>query len=316
MDSREGPSRPVDVPAALTETTVLVTGGAGFIGSHIADALVGTAEVRVLDNLSVGTTERLPEDVTFIEADIRDRAAVRNAVEGVDVIFHEAGNASVQRSIEGPVASHRTNVVGSAVVLDAARAVDARVVSASSTAIYGHPEQVPIAESVRKAPTSPYGVEKLALDRDTVLYNELYDLPTVSLRYFNVYGPRQTASEYSGVIDVFLRQAEAGEDITVDGDGSQTRDFVHVRDVVRANLLAAVTDAVGTAFNVGTGESVSIESLARTVHEVTGSSSDLTYTDPRPGDITESCADISKAREHLGYEPTVSLEDGLATLTR
>jgi UDP-glucose 4-epimerase len=304
----------MDVPDALVGDTVVITGGAGFVGSHLAEALVGETEVRILDDLSTGSADRVPEEAVLVRGDVRDEGTVAAAVEGADVVFHEAANASVQRSIAAPRESHDINVGGAVTVLEAARAADARVVSASSTAIYGPPERVPIEESDPKRPQSPYGVEKLALDRDTLVYNDLYGLPTVSLRYFNVYGARQGAGDYSGVIDVFLDQARRGDPITVDGDGSQTRDFVHVRDVVQANLRAAVTDSVGTAFNVGTGESVSIEALAETVRAVTGSSSRLTYTDPRPGDIQHSRADISNARAELGYEPTVDLEAGLEAL--
>lgn len=304
----------VDVPDELVGKTILVTGGAGFIGSHLVDALAPVATVRILDDLSTGSTDRVPDGVTVIEGDIRDLQAVEEAVDGVDVVFHLAANASVERSITAPIASHETNIMGTITVLEAARKADARVVSASSTAIYGAPEQLPVTETDRKEPTSPYGVEKLLLDRDTLLYNDLYGLPTVSLRYFNVYGPGQGANDYSGVITIFLDQARRNVPLTIDGDGSQTRDFVHVRDIVQANLLAAVTDSVGQAFNIGSGDSVTIEDLAKQIIETTGSTADLVYTEPRPGDIPHSRADISKARELLGYEPTVSLETGLETL--
>lgn len=312
--SRDTTGFPIDVPEELVGATVLVTGGAGFIGSHLVNALVDVADVRILDNLSTGSIQEVPEGATLIEGDIRDEQALAEAAEGVDVVFHLAANASVERSIEAPIASHETNIMGSINVLEAARKADARVVSASSTAIYGPPEQLPVAESAGTEPTSPYGVEKMVLDRDTLLYNELYGLPTVSLRYFNVYGPGQGANDYSGVINIFLDQARRGVPLTIDGDGSQTRDFVHVRDIVQANLRAAVTDSVGEAFNIGSGHSVSIEELAKQIVETTGSSSELMYTEPRPGDIPRSRADISKAEELLDYEPTVTLEEGLETL--
>lgn len=302
------------VPDELLNSQVLITGGAGFIGSHLADTLVDHADVRILDDLSTGTRANVPEAATFIEGDIRDEATVTDAAADVDVVFHEAANSSVKQSVEDPLESHRTNIMGSVSVLEAARKADARVVSASSAAIYGVPDRVPITEQHPKQPTSPYGVEKLALDRDTMLYNDVYGLPTVNLRYFNVYGPRQVASEYSGVIDVFLGQAKRNDNITIDGDGSQTRDFVHIDDIVQANLRAAVTDSVGESYNIGNGGSITIEELAESVRSVTDSASELTYTDPRPGDIPESCADISKAQRELGYDPQLSLNTGLSTL--
>ncbi len=293
---------------------VLVTGGAGFIGSHLTDALVSDHEVTVLDDFSSGRRENLHPDARIIEGDIRDERRLREAVEGMDVIFHQAASVSVDRSIEEPESSHAINVDATLSMLEAARRTDARCVLASSAAIYGQPETIPIPESAPHRPESPYGIEKLSIDQYARVYNDLYDLPTVALRYFNVYGPRQTAGDYSGVISVFLDQARANEPITVHGDGSQTRDFVHVPDVVRANLLAMETEAVGEAYNVGTGETTTIEGLAHTIRDVTRSDSEITYTEGRVGDIDHSCADIGKAREQLGYEPTTVLDDGLRTL--
>jgi UDP-glucose 4-epimerase len=302
----------------LTDASVLVTGGAGFVGSHLIDALLdrGVERVRVLDNFSSGTSDKLPDsdEVDVIEGDIRNADALESATAGVDVVFHEAAVVDVTESVEDPVGTHEINATGGLNVLDAARRADARVVIASSAAVYGHPERVPIAESDPTRPTSPYGLQKLALDRYAALYHDLYGLETVALRYFNVYGPRSVGSHYAGVIDVFRDQARDGRPITVDGDGTQTRDFVHVDDVVRANLLAATTDAVGEAYNVGRGEAVSIRELAERVREAVGSDSEIVHTDPRPGDIDHSTADLTKARERLGYEPTVTLQEGLADL--
>ena len=191
--------------------------------------------------------------------------------------------------------------------------LDARVVAASSAAVYGQPESVPVPESARLAPTSPYGVDKLALDAYTRLFADLYGLPTVTLRYFNVYGPRQTAS-YSGVISTFFEQAAAGVPLTVQGDGSQTRDFVHVSDIVAANLLAAATEYTGEVFNVGTGTETRIDELARLIIERTGSNADVRYVERRPGDVRRSCAAIEKATTLLGYDPAVELSDGLESL--
>ncbi|MFW6384784.1 MAG: NAD-dependent epimerase/dehydratase family protein [Halodesulfurarchaeum sp.] len=316
--SRATPQR-LTLPEPLTtpETSILITGGAGFIGSHLADALTASPthpEVRILDDLSSGCLENTPADATFIEGDVRDPATFESAMADVDVVFHESALVSVDASVENPEKSHSINVDGTLQVLEAARAQDARVVLASSAAIYGHPESIPVSESHPKRPSSPYGLDKLTVDHYARLYHELYGLETVALRYFNVYGPRQSAGHYSGVISTFLEQARAEQPITVHGDGSQTRDFVHVSDVVRANVLAAETDHVGEAFNVGTGEETSVEELAVTIQELSETTADVVYTQPRPGDIERSRADVSEAESKLGFRSTVSLEDGLRTL--
>ena len=219
---------------------------------------------------------------------------------------------SVQRSIENPVESHQTNLDPILTILEAARGTDTRVVFASSAAIYGNPEYTPIDEDHHKDPNSPYGLEKLSADHYCRLYHNLYGVEAVALRYFNVYGPRQQAGDYSGVISIFRDQALNDEPITVEGDGSQTRDFVHVDDVVRANLLAAThDDAPGKAFNVGTGTEISIRELAEVIKDVTASDSEITHVDPREGDIEESVAEISRARDVLDFEPEYDIYDGL-----
>jgi UDP-glucose 4-epimerase len=206
------------------------------------------------------------------------------------------------------------NVDGTLNVFEEARRVGARVVLASSAAIYGAPDEVPISEDDPVAPRSPYGLDKATVDRYAALYHDLYDLPTVRVRPFNAYGPRQTAGDYCGVISVFLEQAVSGDPITVEGDGTQTRDFVHVRDLTRAFRLAATTDHVGEAFNVGTGTSVTIRELAELVKTVTGSDSEIVHVDPRDGDIEHSRADITRAESLLGYRPRIGLERGLRTV--
>lgn len=295
--------------------TVLVTGGAGFIGSHIAAALVPDNTVRVLDDLSTGSRDNVPDDASLIVGDIREESVLEAAMAGVDLVFHEAAIVSVARSVEAPVETNETNLGAAVRLLEHARRNDARVVVASSAAVYGDPETVPIPEGHPTSPTSPYGITKLAIDQYARLYNSLYDLPTVALRYFNVYGPRQVAGDYSGVLTAFARQAREGEPITVHGDGTQTRDFVHVRDVVRANLAAATTSNVGEAFNVGTGTSVTIREFAELVREATGSTSPIVHTDPREGDIEHSCADVEYARQTLGFEASVPLSEGLQSVT-
>lgn len=297
-----------------TDQSILVTGGAGFIGSHLVETLAADNDIVVVDNLSGGRREWVDDRATLIEGDVRNEQTVARAVDGVDLIFHQAANVSVQRSVEAPVESHETNVDATLRLLEHARNEDARFVFASSAAIYGTPEAVPIDESDPKRPTSPYGAEKHAADQYCRLYHDLYDVETVALRYFNVYGPRQRGGQYSGVIDVFLDQADRGEDITVHGDGAQTRDFVHVDDVVAANCLAAVNGTPGEAYNVGTGDSISIRALAELVRETTETTSDIVHVDAREGDIEQSRPSIEKIQAELGFEPRRSLEAEVETL--
>jgi UDP-glucose 4-epimerase len=297
--------------ASLTNKRILVTGGAGFIGGHLVAALHDDNDVRVLDDCSAGSPASLPDDVTFIEGDIRDAEIVQEAIDGVDVVFHEAAIVSVPESVDDPLTTESVNVDGTLTILEVAREADARVVLASSAAIYGEPERVPVSESASMAPSSPYGIHKLSLDHYARAYHELYDVETVALRYFNVYGPGQTGGSYAGVIDVFRRQASTGGPITVEGDGAQTRDFVHVEDVVQANIAAATTEHVGEAYNVGSGVETSVLELAKTIQDVTHTDASIEHVAPREGDIENSCADISKIRDELGYEPTVRLADGL-----
>ncbi|MCH7661086.1 MAG: NAD-dependent epimerase/dehydratase family protein [Euryarchaeota archaeon] len=293
---------------------VLITGGAGFVGSHLTDALTADHTVSVLDNFSSGSRKNLHPSTEVVKGDIRDERRLDKLVRDAEVVFHQAASVSVDRSISNPTASHAINVDATLSLLEAARKHDARCVLASSAAIYGQPEEVPISETASKSPESPYGIEKLSVDQYARVYNDLYGLPTVALRYFNIYGPRQTAGDYSGVISVFLGQARNSDPITIHGDGSQTRDFVHVSDVVRANLLAMSTKNVGEAYNIATGRPVTIEALARMVKRVTNSDSEIVHTTGRDGDIDESCGNIEKAHRQLGYEPMISLEDGLPTL--
>lgn len=293
------------------DQTILVTGGAGFIGSHLADSLVENNDVRVLDSFTTGETSNIPDEANCIRGDIRNEEILERATDAVDLIYHQAGLVSVQRSIEEPTRSHEINTQATLALLERARELDARIVLASSAAIYGHPEAVPITEDDPKEPRSPYGLEKLTIDHYARQYHELYGLETVALRYFNVYGPRQAASDYSGVISTFLEQAGNDDPLTIHGGGTQTRDFVFVDDVVRANLLAADTDSVGEAYNVGSGRSVAIRELAETAISVTDSDSDLTFTDARQGDVRHSEADLEKSRTEIDYEPTVSLRQGL-----
>lgn len=294
--------------------TVLVTGGAGFIGSHLVEDLAENNTVHVLDRDHLEASSPRSAAAKVYTGDIRNQKLLEEASKDVDVIFHEAAQVSVEESVANPKDSHAVNVSGTLNVLERARDINARVVLASSAAIYGTPQSIPIGESHPKRPESPYGLDKLSVDEYSRLYHELYGLETVALRYFNVYGPRQTGGQYSGVIEVFLDQALNDAPISVHGDGSQTRDFVNVKDVVRANQIAASTEDVGEAYNIGSGSSITISDLASLIRDITGSESEIIHTDPRDGDINQSMADLSRARDELGFDPTVSLREGLKRL--
>ena len=298
---------------SLVGQDILITGGAGFIGSAVANALVPDNEVRVFDNLSNGRKSNVPDEATLIKGDIRNETDLKQAIDGVDIIFHQAGQISVEKSVDRPKETHDINVTATLNVLECAREENAKLIFASSAAVYGQPEEIPISENASTDPTSPYGLSKLAAEKYVRLYAELYDLSTVAFRYFNVYGPGQVSGDYNAVISVFVEQATSGEPITVEGDGTQTRDFVHVQDIVRANLLAAQSDVTGV-FNVGTGRSVSVLDLAKTVRDVIDSESEITHVAERSGDIEHSHADISRIKTTLGFEPSISLEEGLKTL--
>jgi UDP-N-acetylglucosamine/UDP-N-acetyl-alpha-D-glucosaminouronate 4-epimerase len=301
---------------------VLVTGGAGFIGSHIAERLVREGHsVRVLDNLSSGKRENLAHvsGVELAVADLRDAARVDELAAGCEVIFHEGAVVSVPYSVEHPQETHDVNIQGTLNVLLAARARRVRrVVFACSAAVYGEDPVQPKVETMRAAPVSPYGVEKIASEQYLHAWSQLYGVETVSLRYFNVFGPRQDpSSPYSGVISIFVSRILKGEPITIFGDGEQYRDFVFVDNVVDANLRAATREGIsGRAFNVACGVRTSLNDLATMLGRITGQKVVVRHADPRAGDIRESLADISLARHALGYEPLVGVEQGLARLLR
>jgi nucleoside-diphosphate-sugar epimerase len=296
----------------------LVTGGAGFIGSHIAETLVGRGdEVRVLDNLSTGKMENLAGiagKFEFIEGDIRDLETCRRAVEGVSTVFHEAALASVARSVEDPLLANAVNVTGTLNLLVAARAAGVgSFVLASSSAVYGDDPTMPKVEGREGRPLSPYGASKLFDEKYAQAFHILHGMNTVSLRYFNVFGPRQDPfSEYSAVIPLFVTKILRGERPTIFGDGEQSRDFVFVEDVVRANLAAAgSTAAAGEVFNVASGTGTTVNGLLEAVNKVLGTRVEARYSAPRPGDILHSTADISKARRLAGFAPGRSFMDGL-----
>ncbi len=303
-------------------STYLVTGGAGFIGSHIVEALVAEgATVRVFDNLATGHRENLDPVKgrhTLIEGDIRDTAALATAMRGVEYVFHEAAMVSVPLSCEKPRECHEINATGTLNVLLAAREAGARrVVMACTAAAYGNNPALPKREAMRPEPESPYGLTKVAGEYYLRAFAQLYGLQTAGLRYFNVYGPRQDPkSMYSGVISKFVEVLTAGGTPTVFGDGRQTRDFVFVKDVVQANLKAmhATPLEPGEVFNVGTGQAVSLLDLLAVLGDLTGSHSAPKFAPPRVGDVLHSLADITLARRVLGYEPRTSIRDGLQEL--
>lgn len=305
-----------DPASGLDGQSVLVTGGAGFVGSHLAAALVDRCDVTVLDDLSTGDPERVPAGADLVRGDVRDPVDLGPAMAGVDTVFHQAALADVCASVRSPVEGHRRTASGTVKVLDAARREDARVVTASSAAVYGQPDTLPIRESDRKTPLTPYGIDTLAADQYTRRFADRYGMDTVALRYFNVYGPGETGGRIAtdGVVGTFLESARSDSVITIEGDGTQTRDFVHVSDVVRANLLAATTDATGRAYNVGTGTGVSVSEVAQRVVGLLDADSEVVHGEPRDGDIKHSRAALGRARSRLGYEPTYTFEEGLATL--
>ncbi len=300
----------------------LVTGGAGFIGSHIAETLLKQGEsVRVFDNLATGRSSNLEPlqglagHFEFVQGDLRDSNAVRAAVEGVEVVFHQGALASVPRSIAEPVISLETNIIGTQNVLLAARDAGVRrVVYASSSSVYGDTPVLPKHEEMPTAPMSPYAVQKLTGELLCGVFTRIYGLETVALRYFNVFGPRQDpTSEYAAVIPRFLTALLEKRRPIVFGDGEQTRDFTYIENVVQANLLAATSPvAVGAAMNIGCGERISLNAVLQTAGELLGTHVHAEYRDPRPGDVRDSLADISRARRLLDYRPKVTFREGLA----
>jgi len=309
-------------------STVLVTGGAGFIGSHLVDRLLKEGfEVTVIDNLQSGNVENVAhhegrKGFCFVKGDIRDVSLVDETVKDADVVFHEAAFVSAALSVENPLITNEINVTGTLNLLKASADLDVkRFVYASSAAVYGEASPPQKKETMAPQPTSPYGVSKLAAENYVQLFHQLYGIETVSLRYFNVYGPRQSfdvGSAYGGVITLFTNRLLENVPPIIYGDGEQTRDFVFVHDVVDANLLALNTrKAAGKVFNIGTGRQTSINQLAETLKNITNRK-DLksVYSDPRPGDPRHGYANIAKAKKVLGYEPRYSLQEGLGELIK
>ncbi len=300
--------------------TYLITGIAGFIGSALARSVLAQGDrVRGVDNLSTGRQENLTEilgDIDFRDTDLLNLDAMKNACEGVDYVLHQAAIPSVPKSVLDPLTSNRANVDGTLNLLVAARdAKVKRVVYAASSSAYGDTPTLPKHEDMTPNPISPYAVAKLAGEHYMASFYRCYGLETVSLRYFNIFGPRQDpSSQYSGVLAKFTRQMLAGEQPTIFGDGKQSRDFTYIDNAVRANLLACkapTTEAAGRVFNVATGRRVDLNETFELLKKMTGYRGNAKYGPERGGDVKHSLADLSRIQQHLGYRPTVSFEEGL-----
>lgn len=301
----------------MANKKVVITGGAGFIGSNLAEELVKKHYVLVLDDLSTGKAKNFQnlnskENFEFVRGNITDLDSLKRLFHEVDYVFHQAAIPSVQRSVENPAATNETNVTGTLNVLIAARDCGVKkVVNASSSSVYGGAPELPKTEDIKPNPLSPYGVSKLTGEYYCRVFSEIYGVKTVNLRYFNIYGPKQDPkSEYAAVIPRFITRILNNQPPIIYGDGTQTRDFTFVKDVVKANILAMEHDIEGT-FNIARGEQVSINELATTIMGLVGVRADAVNDRPRPGDIKDSLADISLAKEKLKYEPEFSLTKGL-----
>jgi UDP-glucose 4-epimerase len=293
----------------------LVTGGAGFIGSNLVSALLERRfAVTVLDDISTGYRENVPAGVEFIEGDVRSESDVQRAIRQADVVFHLAASVGNARSLQDPVRDSEVNVIGTLRILEAARRHGVRkIVASSSAAIFGELKHLPIREDHPAEPDSPYGVSKLAGEKMCLAFARLYGMEIVCLRYFNVYGENQRYDAYGNVIPIFVHRMLDRLPLIVFGDGDQTRDFVHVSDVVQANLLAALTTGCTGAYNIASGRAVTVNYLAGLIASMRHPRVDVQHANPRPGDVRHSLADISAARGAFGYRPQVELETGLTS---
>jgi nucleoside-diphosphate-sugar epimerase len=291
----------------------LVTGGAGFIGSNIVELLLAEGhDVVVLDDLSSGYAQNLVAEAEFVEGDVSAPGVAESAARGCDVVFHLAASVGNTRSIDNPVRDSEVNVIGTLRVLEAARthSID-RVVASSSAGIFGELKTLPIAEDHPQDPDSPYGASKLAEEKMCLVYNKLYGMRNVALRYFNVYGKRQRFDAYGNVIPIFAEHMLRHESVTIFGDGEQTRDFVNVTDVAHANYSAALSPDAAGPFNTGSGTRISINDLAKMMADVTGEPVDIQWGAPRPGDVRDSLAAVGAAERAFGFRPSVALEAGM-----
>ncbi len=293
---------------------VVVTGGAGFIGSNLAEELSNRYEVTVLDDLATGRETNLEGlNLEFVRGSILDTDLLAETFRGARYVFHEAALPSVQRSVEDPARSNHVNIDGTLNVLIAARDAGVqKLVFASSSSVYGDTPTLPKVETMTPSPMSPYAVTKLTAEHYCRVFESLYGLRTVALRYFNVFGPRQDPkSQYAAVIPNFITRVLAGEPPVINGDGRQTRDFTFVRDVVQANIRAAESDATGV-FNIACQKRIDLLALADTIMDLVGTRVEPIFNEPRAGDVRDSLADITQARSAIGYTPAFSLEQGLS----
>lgn len=304
----------------LNNKKIIITGGAGFIGSNLAHRLCDDNEVVVVDNLSTGRYDNISDltaDIEFAEVDINDLDALEAAFEGGDYVLHQAALPSVPRSVEDPISTNQSNVDGTLKVLVAARDSGVRrVVLASSSSVYGDAPELPKVETFRPNPLSPYAVTKLVGEHYCRVFFDIYGLETLSLRYFNVFGPRQDpSSQYAAVIPKFIRAIKSGDRPIIYGDGEQSRDFTYVENVVMANILACeAPKTAGESVNIGCGERVSLNQLVDQLRDIFDREVEPVYVDPRPGDVKHSLADITLAKSILGYEPRYSLREGLVSM--
>ena len=293
----------------------LVTGGAGFIGSNLVRLLIAEGhDAVVLDNLTSGYRENLSpfRQVRFVEGDVRRDEDLKHAIEGCEVVFHLAASVGNTRSIEHPIEDSDVNVLGTLRVLEAARHAGARkVVFSSSAGIFGELKTVPIREDHPVEPDSPYGASKLGAEKLCLVYAKLYPLECICLRYFNVYGVNQRYDAYGNVIPIFAHRAFRGQPLVIYGDGEQTRDFVNVRDVAQANYRAGLSQGVSGAFNIASGTSITINALAALMARAGNLQAAVEHGPPRKGDVRQSLADVSAARRAFGFEPAITLEEGL-----
>ncbi len=303
----------------IKEKRIVVTGAAGFIGSNLTDSLLEQgAEVVGIDNLFNGRMDNLDEafkhnKFEFHKGDIRDLNFLLDVFKDIDIVYHEAAFTSVPQSVKMPENCNDVNVNGILNVLNAARRMDIeKVIFASSSSVYGDTPTLPKREDMRRLPISPYGVAKLACEAYMQVYHQVYGLKTTSLRYFNVFGPRQKDSDYSGVIAIWLGRILRNEDLIINGNGKNSRDFTYIKDVIQANILAAENDVSGEIFNIGAGSPISLTELAKLILKITNKEDlKINYTETRSGDIIHSYADISKAKKLLKFEPSFSQVQGL-----
>lgn len=291
----------------------LVTGGAGFIGSNLVELLLAEGhDVTVLDDLSSGYSENIPSRAGFVRGDVSSPGVALDAARGCDVVFHLAASVGNTRSIDNPVRDSEINVIGTLRILEAARSHNiGRVVFSSSAGIFGELKTLPIAEDHPQDPDSPYGASKLAAEKMCLVYNKLYGMKNVCLRYFNVCGTRQRFDAYGNVIPIFAERILRDQQLTIFGDGEQTRDFVNVADAAQANYRAGMSETAVGVFNIGSATRISINELARIMGEASGREINVVYRPERPGDVRDSLAAVDAAAAAFGFRPSVGLEDGL-----